>query len=117
MRVLVIDDNENVRELLVALLGKNYEVTQAESGEAGVARALQTPPDIVLCDLFMAGMGGEEVIQQLRIHVETARIPVVLMSGRERQGTTEDTGVEFLQKPFQIHEVSAVIERVLAGRR
>ena len=113
-RILVIEDNEQVSELLVAVLANAYTVNVAAEGHAGVVAALSFLPDVILCDLFMPGMTGWEVIERLKSHAATASIPVILMSGRGEMSPTNFEPADFLQKPFRPGEVHAALERVLA---
>ena len=114
-KVLVIEDNEHICELLVAILKDAYAVSVACDGRTGVASALKDMPDVILCDLAMPVMGGLEVIEQLRSRAETAQIPFVLMSGRgEVSSLPEHQSAGFLQKPFRPLEVYEVIDGALA---
>ena|SRR5688572_1432760 len=116
-RVLVIEDNEQISELLVAILANAYNVNVAAEGHAGVVAALNFLPDVILCDLLMAGMSGSEVIERLKSHAATATIPVVLMSGRGEVSPESVQAAGFVQKPFRPGEVHAALERVLATQK
>lgn len=114
-RVLVIDDNEGIRELLDAVLGRAYEVSVAADGKTGLARALKELPDLVLCDVTMPLMSGLEVLEELWSNPATKEIPVVLMSGRGEVMSVPPTAgrIEYLQKPFHFGEVLALVAEVL----
>lgn len=80
-RVLVIEDSEDIRYLLEALLRERYEVMLAASGVVGLALALSEPrPDIILLDVMMPDMDGYEVLKRLGDDTRTADIPVIFLT-------------------------------------
>jgi adenylate cyclase len=80
-RILVIEDSEDIRYLLEALLREQYEVLLAASGDAGLALAVSAQrPDIVLLDVMMPDMDGYEVLQRLGRDPRTADIPVIFLT-------------------------------------
>jgi CheY-like chemotaxis protein len=116
-RVVVIDDEEVVGELTGAVLGmKGYDVRVASSGETGIRLVRESLPDAVVCDVRMPVIGGAEVILALRSHPATKHIPVLLMSGQCDPGCIS-MGDAFLQKPFNVAELLATLERFCAEGR
>jgi adenylate cyclase len=80
-RILVIEDSEDIRYLLDALLRERYEVMLAESGDAGLLLAASAQrPDIILLDVMMPDMDGYEVLQRLGRDPRTADIPVIFLT-------------------------------------
>lgn len=80
-RILVIEDSEDIRYLLTALLQDSYEVTAAAAGEAGLDMARSAErPDIILLDVVMPGMDGYEVLARLGRDPRTADIPVIFLT-------------------------------------
>lgn len=80
-RILVIEDSEDIRYLLDALLRERYEVMLAASGDAGLALAASPQrPDIILLDVLMPDMDGYEVLQRLGRDTRTADIPVIFLT-------------------------------------
>jgi diguanylate cyclase (GGDEF)-like protein len=116
-RLLVVEDEVEVRESLVALLDQDYEVYAATDGEDGVRAARAEAPDLVLMDLIMPRMDGFAALEALRADPRTAEIPVIFVSARSDDVTRVkglDLGaVDFLQKPFSERELKARIERTL----
>src|SRR5688500_222575 len=102
-------------ELLVAILQGEYEVSTAAEGEAGLAKALSDVPDVILCDVLMPGLHGQQVAAQLQENPTTANIPIVLMSGHGDFVDQQKAPGLFLQKPFAPDEVLRVIERACRG--
>ncbi len=104
-KILVIDDEEWLREMiLLALSQKGYEVIEAESGAVGVEKARQILPDLVLCDVNMRQMDGYRTLSSLRGEPTTAAIPFILMTGAAdtagmRHGM-ELGADDYLPKPF-----------------
>jgi len=116
-RVLVVDDEEDVRESLALLLEPAYQVATASDGEEAVRVARADPPDIVLMDLVMPRMDGFAALEALRGDSRTAEVPVIFVSARGDDVTRVkglDLGaVDFLQKPFSERELKARIDRTL----
>jgi twitching motility two-component system response regulator PilH len=116
-RVVVIDDEEMVATLTGAVLGmKGYDVKVATSGQAGIQLVFETLPDAVVCDVRMPEVGGEQVIQALRSHAATSHIPVVLISG-QCDARESMLGDAFFQKPFNVVELVATLDRFCSFTR
>lgn len=106
---LVIDDELQIRRLLRACLeGNGYRVTEAPTGQEGIAEAAQHPPDIVILDLGLPDMDGVAVLKRLR---EWSRVPVVVLSVRDREDdkiAALDGGADdYITKPFSTGELMA----------
>ncbi len=104
-RVLVIEDSEDIRYLLKALLRERYEVMLSASGEAGLALAVAAPrPDIILLDVVMPDMDGYEVLRRLGSDPRTADIPVIFLTalgGVEEEHRGLDLGAtDYVTKPI-----------------
>jgi two-component system, cell cycle response regulator len=120
-RILVVDDEDDLREALVHLLEENYQVTVAGDGYQAVKSAAENLPDLVLMDLVMPGMDGFGALQAIHANPPTSEIPVIFISARGDDYTRVkglDLGaVDFLQKPFSGRELTARIERTLRMAR
>ena len=82
-RVLVVDDDEGARKVLVRTLGRNgFETVEAENGETGLQRISETSPDVILLDLMMPVMDGFEFVQRLRENDERDETPIVVMTSK-----------------------------------
>ena len=117
-RVLVIEDQPDIRELIAAVLRPDgHTVTFAEDGEAGLAMARADPPDVVLLDLMMPKLHGYQVLQALRANPATANIPVVAVTGEstlDREKELRALGVtETLVKPYKLAQVTEILDRML----
>src|SRR4051794_5019098 len=110
-RVLVADDNADMREYLHRLLAPRYAVEVVGDGNAALAAALAAPPDLVLSDVMMPGLDGTALLTALRADERTARVPVVLLSARAGQEAAVEglaAGADdYLVKPFSARELMA----------
>jgi len=114
-RVLVVDDEPNMRSTLAEILeSEGYDVETAESGEDAVSRCSDDPFDIVLMDVRMQGIDGVEAFRRIREHNRDAR--VVLMSAYTvddlRRVALEEGAAALLPKPLNLDTVTRLIDRV-----
>jgi PAS domain S-box-containing protein len=110
-RVLVADDNADMREYLRRLLGEHYEVQTVADGESALSFLPDFKPDLVLADVMMPGIDGFGLLRRLRSDAAARTLPVILLSAR----AGEEARVEGLQagaddyvvKPFSARELLA----------
>lgn len=114
-RILIVDDEEPIRRFLrISLAANGHTVLEAEGGREAVRLAAADPPDLVVLDLGLPDMDGQEVISALR---ETSRVPILVLS--VRAGETDkvealDRGAEdYVAKPFGIAELMARVRVAL----
>jgi signal transduction histidine kinase len=82
-RILIIDDDDTARYTLASFATRpGVEITEAENGLAGIARAQSDHPDLIMLDLMMPGVGGHEVLVRLKSDPATSKIPVVIVTSR-----------------------------------
>jgi signal transduction histidine kinase len=110
-RVLVADDNSDMRQYLARLLSEQYQVETVADGQAALQAAYKTPPDLIVSDVMMPILGGFELLNALRRDEQTATIPVVLLSARAGEESRVE-GIEagaddYLIKPFSARELLA----------
>jgi CheY-like chemotaxis protein len=105
-RVLIIDDEEDIREVAALSLETvaGWDVVLAGSGVAGIAKAQECQPDAILLDVMMPGMDGPTTFRELQALPETAKIPVILLTAKVQaadQKRFSDLGVaRVMFKPF-----------------
>ena len=120
-RVLLADDNRDMREYLARLLSARWRVETAEDGQVALAKACSEPPDLVLSDVMMPGLDGFELLRALRAHPRTSQVPVVLLSARAgEEALLEglDAGADdYLVKPFTARELLARVQTHLSLAR
>jgi CheY-like chemotaxis protein/two-component sensor histidine kinase len=109
-RVLLIEDNEDGREMMASMLGAyHYVVQQAGDGLAGFAAACANPPDVALVDIGLPGIDGYEVARRLRQHPDTRNMRLIALTG---YGLAEDQK-RVLEAGFDLHLVKPVDMRLL----
>jgi PAS domain S-box-containing protein len=117
-RILLADDNADMRDYIHRLLRENYEVETVADGEAALASARQQAPDLILADVMMPRLDGFGLLQRLRANDALKSVPVILVSAR----AGEESRIEGLQagaddylvKPFSARELSARVAAHLA---
>ena len=118
-RVLVVDDEEQVRELLGEFLrGKGYDVALAASGTAALEVAERWNPQVILLDVRMPDIDGIEVCERLRNNEKTRSIPVIVATAFEDTAVDAfDAGADdFVSKPFQLTEIALRVGAMLRVR-
>jgi signal transduction histidine kinase len=112
-RILIADDNADMRQYLSRLLADHFHVETAPDGKSAMAKALQHPPDLVLSDVMMPELDGFELLKHLHANEKTRSIPVVLLSaraGEESRVEGMQAGADdYLVKPFSARELLARI--------
>jgi signal transduction histidine kinase len=120
-RVLLADDNADMRSHLRRLLEPRFEVTAVSDGAAAFEAALTQPPDLVLTDVMMPHLDGFELLAALRADDRTRTIPVIMLSARAgEEATLEGIGAgadDYLVKPFSGRELIARVAGSLALAR
>jgi len=117
-KILVIEDNEEMRDNICELLElSNYDAMDAADGKAGVKTAIANIPDLIICDIMMPVLDGYEVLYMLSKNPGTASIPFIFLSAKAekedfRKGM--DLGADdYLTKPFEEIDLLGAIERRL----
>jgi len=113
-KVLIVDDEPLARRALrAALVAQGFEVDDASSGEEAIERLRTDPPDIVLLDLKMPGMGGIQACREMRASSEVPVIVVSAKKAREDRTQAFEAGADgYITKPFGIEELVACIHAV-----
>jgi PAS domain S-box-containing protein len=110
-RVLVADDNADMRQYLGRLLGESYRVEDIADGNAALSAVRERPPDLVLADVMMPELDGFGLLRQLREDPRTRTVPVILLSARAGEESRVEglaAGADdYLVKPFSARELLA----------
>lgn len=110
-RVLVADDNRDMRQYIARLLGKEFEVETVGDGEAALESIEKNPPDLILSDIMMPNLDGISFLGQLRADWKTRLIPVILLSARagaeSRVEGVAAAADDYMVKPFDARELMA----------
>lgn len=120
--ILVVDDDDGVRELLEYILKKEgFRVESALDGQEAVQKITKLSPNLVLLDMMLPRYGGFEVLRQLQ-GGELRSVPIIVITGRYTDRSTsemirqESNVVDFMEKPVKQQVLTASIHRVLKTR-
>ena len=116
--ILYVEDNEFNRKIVRQLLSKtSYRLTEAVDGEAGVAMALDAPPDLILMDIQLPKVSGLEATRQLRADARTAAVPIIVVTSFALSGDEEKAreagATAYLAKPYSPRDLLAKIREIL----
>lgn len=109
-KILVIEDAHSLRRDIVEMLQyEGYQVSDAENGVIGVARALEVVPDLIICDVMMPLMGGFAVLETLRKDRRTATVPFIFLTARvsrdDQRAGMQSGADDYVTKPFTAMEL------------
>ncbi|WP_416865787.1 MAG: tetratricopeptide repeat protein [Imperialibacter sp.] len=118
--LLLIEDNEDVRLFIRKILEDQFKVLEAPDGKSGIRQAQEQVPDLIVTDIMMPGMDGYEVTRQLKTHMETSHIPVIMLTAKadlesKLQGL-ETEADDYLTKPFEATELLARVDNLIQSR-
>ena len=121
-RILIAEDDPTIRRYLSTLLAdRGYEILEAPDGEQACRMAESTRPDLMLLDLIMPYRDGFDVLQTLKQAEETRRIPIIVMSVKDREEEIVKglhLGAEdYVVKPFNSLELVARVQKILERSR
>lgn len=118
--VLIIDDNNDIRQYERTLLQDNYFVLEASDGKAGIDVAKKEVPDLVICDVMMPVMDGLEFTEQLKTNTATSHIPVIMLTAKnleEHRAEGYAHGADsYITKPFHSKVLLARVDNLLKQR-
>ncbi|MEH2290485.1 ATP-binding protein [Nostoc sp.] len=121
VRILLADDNADMRDYVKRLLNQQYEVESVPDGLAALDSARGRVPDLVLTDVMMPGLDGFGLLQALRADPQTQKVPIILLSARAgeeaRVEGLEGGADDYLIKPFSARELLARVEAALKMAR
>ncbi len=117
VRLLLVDDNPMVLGLLRGALTPLANVTTATDAADALLKAVDDPPDLLVCDYRMPGMDGRQLIEKLRSRPRTAEAAVILVATKtdisEKLSTPDLPVDDFVEKPFFLREATQRIKRVI----
>ena len=120
-RVLVVEDNAEVRNFIVEIVKEHYQVYAAIDGSAGLKIAQKELPDLIITDLMMPRMGGNELCEKIKTDERTNHIPVIMLTAKSSlDNKLEGYGYgadEYIVKPFHTKELMARVSNLLLQRK
>jgi signal transduction histidine kinase len=119
--VLVVDDDPQMLRFIGHVLEKRFRVATASDGEAGLAAALQLAPDLILTDLMMPRMSGEQLVGEIRGRAALEGVPVMLLSAwsddEMRVRMLREGALDYISKPFYADELLTRVANLVAQKR
>lgn len=116
-KVLIIEDDEEIRKYIMSELANAYKTFGAADGEEGLRIATNIMPDIIITDIVMPGIDGIEVCQRLRNDISTSHIPIIILSAKSStnqqiEGLNAGANM-YLVKPFNIYILKNQVDRLI----
>lgn len=119
--ILIVEDNESIREYLASKLSEHFNVEAVDNGQAGLDKVMQLHPDLVLCDIMMEGIDGLELCRKIRSNPSTCEIPVVMLTAKITPSQQNDgilAGADaYITKPFNYVHLLNRINMLIHNRR
>ena len=119
--VLIVEDNNDIRQYIADSMGEDYRIVQATNGREGVATAIEQIPDIIVSDIMMPEMDGITLTRALKEDIRTSHIPIILLTAKDSINDKEDgydSGADsYLTKPFTAKLLNSRIQNLLNARR
>jgi DNA-binding response OmpR family regulator len=121
-KILVIDDEPQITEIIDAFLSNaGHQVIAANAAKQGLKKAKEIKPDVILLDIMMPEMDGYAICNELKNDPATARIPVVFLTGKDRNddmGRSFKVGGDmFIKKPFSCERLLEIVNIILLSTK
>lgn len=121
LRVLVVEDNEQLRRFIKMSLKNEFEIMEAENGEEAWSIIKKQLPDLVISDIMMENMNGHELCKIMKSTYETSHIPIILLTAlSEKEDQLYGLGLgadDYLSKPFDISLLIQRIKTIIKNRK
>lgn len=119
--ILVVEDNPEMNQFITKSLSPRFRVTNAFNGREGLEKALALKPDLILSDIMMPEMSGDQMIREIRAHAELDAIPIVFLTAKADDELSirmlQQGAQEYLIKPFSIEGLRARVGNLIAMKR
>ncbi len=117
-QVLVVEDDAPMARMIAVTLARLYRVTTASDGQEGIEQALVLHPDLILCDVSMPRMSGEQLVKVLRKHPDFDDVPILALSEQQHHIRLLRAGAQdYLEKPFNREELRVRVANLLMIRQ
>ncbi|AHM60551.1 Histidine kinase-like ATPase [Flammeovirgaceae bacterium 311] len=118
--ILIVEDNHEIRAYIRSAFGRELVVLEAENGKKGLLSAEKNIPDLVITDIMMPEMDGQELCRLLKENEKTSHIPVILLTAKASQESKLEgfeTGADdYITKPFHLKELQVRVKNLLEQR-
>ena len=119
-KILIVEDNEDLRQYIKGILGESYHSMEAEDGESGLQIANEEIPDLIISDLMMPKMQGSELCHSLKADEKTSHIPFIMVTAKaareDKLAGLEYGADDYLSKPFDRKELRLKVRNILLRR-
>jgi len=119
--VLVVEDNPEMNRFIRDSLSDTFRVDSAFDGEEGLRMVREVKPDLVLCDVMMPKMSGDELVHAVRQHPELATVPIIMLTAKAddalRAKLLQEGVQDYLTKPFSVAELRARVSNLVARKQ
>lgn len=120
LRILVVDDDAEIRSFLKDILSGFGKVTEATNGEEAMRCVMEKTPDLIISDVVMPCMDGLTLLKTLKSNVDTNHIPVILLSSKndvsDRMAGWDKGADGYIGKPFIVEELQAMVDNLIDNR-
>ncbi len=119
-KVLVVDDDAEIRDYICTELSGDYHMLECESGKVGLAMVLEMKPDLVISDVVMPEMDGISLCKKIKQNININHIPVVLLTAKSNESDNlEGLGIgadAYISKPFNMEILKKTVENLVKNR-
>ncbi len=119
--MLVVDDNEEIRNFIKSIFQKDFTILEAKDGEEGCLKAIEFIPDIIISDVMMPNVGGLELTQTLKLDERTSHIPIVLLTAKseddDKYKGLEIGADDYITKPFKSKLLQTRVNNLISSRQ
>jgi DNA-binding response OmpR family regulator len=120
LTILVIEDNNEMREYLCSRLRSEYSIIEAEDGNKALQSAFDSVPDLILCDIVIPGKNGLELTHIFKTDIRTSHIPVILLTAKDQENQKiegmENQADAYITKPFNLLFLQKTIKSLIQNR-
>lgn len=119
--VLVVEDNLEMNQFITTTLASEYCTATAANGQEGLEQAIALKPDLILSDVMMPSLSGEQLVQQIRTYPQLDTTPIIMLTAKAddelRVQLLRQGAQDYLMKPFSVEELQARVSNLIAVKR
>ena len=119
--ILIVEDNNEVRKLLVSIFKDHYIILEASNGAEGIALSRERVPSLIISDIMMPGIDGIKFCREIKSSIQTSHIPVILLTARTavtfKYEGLETGADDYITKPFNVEEIKLRVANLINQRK